>query len=169
MFKRPKIAKIVADAPTRRCIKKKPQEIPEDVKQLQDEIKKIEEDENLDTIIEHKIPQDVQALINTNLKETGKIYEDENGRRFKYILATGLRPCNGQKIPYTYKKIYYLREHKKRGPKKSDNKILLRKLLTKLKDADCAKILNYISNNIKKLNNGCETDNKEQNPIQAVL
>lgn len=168
MFKRPKVVKIVADAPVRRVIKKKPQEIPEDVKQLQDEIKKIEEDENLNTVIEHKIPQDVQALINTNLKETGKIYEDETGRRFKYILATGLRPCNGQKIPYTYKKIYYLREHKKRGPKKSDNKILLRKLLTKLKDADCAKILNYISNNIRKVNNGCE-DNKSNNTEQDAL
>ncbi len=167
MFKRPKIVKIVADAPVRRVIKKKP-EIPDEVKQLQDEIKKIEQDENLDTIIEHKIPQDVQALINTNLKETGKIYEDENGRRFKYILATGLRPCNGQKIPYTYKKIYYLREHKKRGPKKSDNKILLRKLLVKLKDQDCAKILNYISNNIRKVNNGCE-DNKSNNTEQDAL
>ena len=82
MFKRPKIVKIVADAPVRRVIKKKP-EIPDEVKQLQDEIKKIEEDENLGTIIEHKIPQDVQALINTNLKETGKIYEDENGRKFQ--------------------------------------------------------------------------------------
>jgi len=168
MFKRPKVVKIVADAPVRRVIKKKPQEIPDEVKQLQDEIKKIEQDENLDTIIEHKIPQDVQALINTNLKETGKIYEDENGRRFKYILATGLRPCNGQKIPYTYKKIYYLREHKKRGPKKSDNKILLRKLLVKLKDQDCAKILNYISNNIRKVNNGCE-DNKSNNTEQDAL
>ena len=47
MFKRPKIVKIVADAPVRRVIKKKP-EIPDEVKQLQDEIKKIEEDENLE-------------------------------------------------------------------------------------------------------------------------
>jgi hypothetical protein len=168
MFKKPKITKIICDAPIRRVIKKK-EELPEEVKQLQDEIKKIEEDENLNTVIETPIAQDVQALINTKLKETGKIYEDENGKRFKYILATGIRTSGGHKIPYTYKKIYYLKEQKKRGPKKADNKIMLRKLLTKLKDQECAKILNYISNNIRKVNNGCETDNKEQNPIQAVL
>ena len=140
------------------------------IKVSKKETEEVERDENLNTVIELKPANDVQALINTQLKETGKIYTDDEGKQYKYILTTGVRKSKtGASIPYTYKKIYYLKQNGlKRGPAEAPNKKLLRKFLTKLKDADCAKILNYISNNIKKVNNGCE-DNKSNNTEQDAL
>jgi len=150
-------------------LNKKLVKLKEEKKEEEPAINKTEIKE-LPDIIEFKPAQDVNSLIRTELKETGKIYEDSDGRKFKYILATGIRKDrSGNLTPYAYKKLYYIKEGKKRGPKEVVHKKQLRKLITALKEDQCKLLLDYVNNNILKANNGCETDNKEQNPIQAVL
>ena len=88
-------------------------------------------------------------------KIVGKEYTDNNGKKYTYRLSQGKRVLkDGKIITFDYKKIYYIRDNGlKRGPKTMTNKKQLRELLTKLSDAKCAEILQYVNEKYIKENN----------------
>ena len=107
-------------------------------------------------------------------RELNKVYVDHRGR-FVYKTAYGKRlKSDGTYAPYVYKRKYYFKD-KPRGPAKGENKINLRRLLKRLKDNQCAVVINFINTNI--LNDaGVETSSNtstetqaEQTSIQPVL
>jgi len=91
--------------------------------------------------------EEIKQMIDNAQKIVGKEYTDINGKKYTYRLSQGKRVLkDGKVITFDYKKIYYIRDNGlKRGPKTMTNKKQLRELLTKLSDAKCAEILQYVN------------------------